>query len=82
MRGITLNCTAKQKVNFDVIRSLVYLHAECNVTGQVSVDIPFKITPRNTKTKNIETKRMKKDYRIVYNKRVIVDDYRTLPYGY
>jgi hypothetical protein len=81
VRGITLNCTAKQKVNFDVIRSLVYLHAECNVTGQVSVDIPFKIT-RNTKTKNIETKRMKKDYRIVYNKRVIVDDYRTLPYGY
>jgi hypothetical protein len=61
VRGITLNCTAKQKVNFDVIRSLVYLHAKCNVTGQVSVDIPFKIT-RNTKTKNIETKRMKKDY--------------------
>ena len=81
VRGITLNCTAKQKVNFDVIRSLVYLHAECNVTGQVRVDIPLKIT-RNTKTKNIETKRMKKDYRIVYNKRVIVDDYRTIPYGY
>ena len=27
IRGITLNCTAKQKVNFDVIRALVYLHA-------------------------------------------------------
>jgi hypothetical protein len=64
IRGIMLNCTAKQKVNFDVIHALVFLHAKCHVTGQVSVDIPFKIT-RNTKTKNIETKRMKKGYRIV-----------------
>ncbi len=81
VRGITLNCTAKQKVNFNVIRSLVFLYAKCNVKGQVNVDIPFRIT-RDTKTKDIETKRMKKDYRIVYNKRVIVDHYKTLPYGY
>ena len=81
IRGITLNCTARQKVNFDVIRALVYLHAKCNITGQVTVDIPFKIT-RDTKTKDIKTKRMKKDYRIVYDKRVIIDDYKTIPYGY
>ncbi len=81
VRGITLDCTARQKVNFDVIRALVYLRTKCQVTGQVSVDIPFRIT-RNNKTKEIVTKRMKKDYRIVYDKRVIVDNYKTLPYGY
>ena len=81
IRGITLNCTARQKVNFDVIRELVHLHAVCKVNNTVTVDIPYKIT-RNTKTKSIETKRTKKDYRIVYNKRVIIDDYKTLPYGY
>ena len=81
VRGITLDCTARQKVTFDVIRALVYLRAECQVTGHVSVDIPFRIT-RNTRTKEIETKRMKKDYRIVYDKRVITDNYKTLPYGY
>ena len=69
IRGITLNCTARQKVNFDVIRELVHLHAVCKVNNTVTVDIPYKIT-RNTKTKSIETKRTKKDYRIVYNKRV------------
>ena len=81
VRGITLDCTAKQKVNFNVIRALVYLHTQCHVTGRVTVDIPFKIT-RDAKSKNIETKRMKKDYRIVYDKRVIVDEYKTLPNGY
>ena len=81
VRGVTLDSTAKQKANFDVIRDLVYLHAQCHVTGHVSVDIPLKIT-RDAKTENIETTRMKKDYRIVYDKRVIVEDYETLPHGY
>ena len=81
VRGITLDCTARQKVNFESMCELVSLRAECGVTGTVTVDIPFRIT-RNTRTKEIQTKRMKKDYRVVYNKRVIIDDYKTLPYGY
>ena len=79
--GITLDCTARQKVNFEVLCALVFLHAECGVTGKVSVDIPFRIS-RNTKMKEIQTKRMRKDYKIVYNKRVITQDYKTVPYGY
>ena len=81
VRGITLDCTARQKVNFKVLCALVFLHAECGVTGKATVDIPFRIS-RNTKTKEIQTKRMKKDYKIVYNKRVITQNYKTLPYGY
>ena len=81
VRGITLDCTARQKVNFESMCELVSLRAECGVTGTVTLDIPFRIT-RNTRTKEIQTKRMKKDYRVVYNKRVIVDGYKTLPYGY
>ena len=81
VRGITLDCTARQKVNFESLRAMVFLRAKCGVTATVTVDIPFRIT-RNTKTKEIQSKRMKKEYKIVYNKRVIIDDYNTIPYGY
>ena len=81
VRGITLNCDALKKVNFDVFRALVYLKAVCNVEGRVTVDIPFKIT-RDKHSKDIVTKRQKKNYQIVYNKRLIINDYNTIPYGY
>ncbi len=81
VRGITMNYTAQQKINPDVIRALVYLHAECDTEAKVTVNIPFKIT-RDKKEKNIVTKKMTKDYRIVYDKRVIVENFRTLPYGF
>ena len=81
IRGITLNCTARQTVNIDVVQELVQLYAMDKEERRVTVDIPYKIT-RDNRTKNIVTKHMKKDYRIVYNKRVIVENYKTLPYGY
>ena len=37
---------------------------------------------RNTKDKRVLTKRETKDYEVVYNKRVIVNNYYTLPYGF
>ena len=81
IRGITLDYTASGKLNHDVILDLVHLHGDCDTEEKVTVDIPFKIT-RDKKEKTIVTKRMRKDYRVVYNKRVITENYETLPYGY
>ena len=81
IRGITLDYATTGKLNPCVMRSLVHLHVNCHTEAKVTVDIPFKIT-RDKKEKNIVTKRMKKDYRIVYNKRVITENYGTVPYGY
>ena len=81
VRGITLDYAATGKLNHDVVRALLHLHVNCDTNAKVTVDMPFKIT-RDKKEKDIVTKRMKKDYRIVYNKRVITENYETLPYGY
>ena len=81
IRGITLDYAATKKLNPGVMRSLVHLHVNCHTDAKVTVDIPFKIT-RDKKKKKIVTKRMKKDYRVVYNKRVITENYGTVPYGY
>ena len=48
---------------------------------KVTINIPHKIT-RDKKEKNIVTKRTKKDYRVVYNKRIVKENYETVPYGY
>ena len=81
IRGITLDYAATKKINLDVMRHLVDSHVNCHTEEKVTVENPFKIT-RDKKERNIVTKRMKKDYRIVYNKRVITENYGTLPYGY
>ena len=81
IRGITLNYDATKKISMDVMRHLVDSRVNGYNEEKVTVVNPHKIT-RDKKEKNIVTKRMKKDYRIVYNKRVITENYGTLPYGY
>ena len=81
IRGITLDYMTLKKLNPSVVRALVHLHVNCKTEAKVTINIPFKIT-RDKKEKNIITKKTKKDYRIVYDKRVITENYETLPYGY
>ena len=85
IRGITLDYSASGKLNHNTIRELVYVYCnELEVSEEekkVTIDMPFKII-RNRKEKRIVTKRMKKDYRVVYNKRVVKENYETVPYGY
>ena len=81
VRGITLNYAALQKLNFESMRNLIDLYVDCGIQDKVTVDNPFKIT-RDKKNKKIITKGTKKDYQIVYNKRVVNKNYGTVPYGY
>ena len=81
IRGITLDYVTSKKLNFEVMCSLLHLYVNCGTHAKVTADNPFKIT-RDKKNKKIATKRTKKDYQIVYNKRVVKDNYGTVPYGY
>ena len=77
VRGITLNYRNSQMINFNTM-SLMVQNASKDV---VTVTNPCKIV-RDVKTKNILSRPESKDYRIVYTKRVITDNYNTLPYGF
>ncbi|CAB4018178.1 DNA polymerase [Paramuricea clavata] len=81
VRGITLNYRTAQKVNFNLMCDMVCLEALSDLTDSIAVNIPYKIN-RDTKEKSVKTRSENKDYRIVYNKRVIVNNFDTLPYGF
>ena len=74
VRGITLNYRTQQDVNFEVMANMVKGVGPETIT----VDIPFKIV-RDRKSKCVLTRSETKDYRVVYNKRVIVNSFDTYP---
>jgi len=77
VRGITLNYRNSLTVNFNLMTEMV----RSGTQNAVSVTNPCKIV-RDVKTRNIISREESKDYRIVYNKRVITEDLNTIPYGY
>ena len=78
VRGFTLNFTNSRLINFSVVKELVTRRVD---NLQVTTVTPSKIF-RNAKTNSIYDQEEKKQYKVVYTKRVIQDDYHTLPYGY
>ena len=77
VRDITLNYRNQFIVNFNTMFQMVH------GVGPTEVQVvdPHKIT-RNKKAMNIESKEEKKNYQVVYTKRVRVDGHDTVPYGF
>jgi hypothetical protein len=77
VRGITLNFKNSLDINFQTVKDMVTGKGkEC-----VTVVDENKIV-RNPSTGHIITKRENKDYKIVFDKRVIGKEFFTVPYGY
>ena len=82
IRGISLTYDATKTLNIGTMRDLVDSYVVDGARNEkVTINIPNKII-RDKKEKHIVTKRTKKDYRVVYNKRVVNENYETVPYGY
>ena len=78
VRGITLNFKNALDINFDTLKDLVTGASE---KASVRVTDRYKIV-RDPETCHILTKTEEKDYRIVFDKRVLTRNYVSLPYGY
>ena len=80
IRGITLNYKNSKLLNFDVMKQMVK-NLGTKDLYKVTVSDPHHIT-RDIKRQRILSKPMDKDYKIVYDKRVIGKDLITYPYGW
>lgn len=77
VRGITLNYKNALDINFDTVLDLVTTGGDKKIT---LID-DHKIS-RDQKNSRIVIKTESKDYKIVFDKRIITTDFHTIPYGY
>lgn len=78
IRGFTLNYMNSKKLNFKSMESLV---RNMDLERKITIENPCKIT-RDVKRRKVINKEETKIYKMVYEKRIMQDDFTTLPYGY
>ncbi|GFW20498.1 uncharacterized protein TNCV_4547651 [Trichonephila clavipes] len=78
IRGFNLNFQNSLFLNYESVKELV---SSMDATRFMTITNPRKIT-RDKKKRKVENKIESKTYKMVYDKRVIQDDFSTLPYGY
>ena len=76
VKGSTLNYHKGLKINGDVMNDVVH-----NPSKTVTIEKKNAIT-RNAKTKTIVNQDQRKTFSLGYDKRVMQDNYDTLPYGF
>ena len=78
IRGFTLNTRNSLVLNYEVVKEIVTTPTE-EKKEKIPIAEPFKIV---RKAGNLYTIPQTKDYRLVYDKRVIGKNYITYPYGW
>lgn len=76
VKGITLNYKNSLDINFDIIRNIT-----SNGTSVVTVRNDYKIA-RDSKMTEIITRKELKDYKLVFDKRILQRGLISVPYGY
>ena len=75
MKGFTLNHQNSQKINGEVMDAII-----ADPEKTVCISKKGAIT-RDPKTKNVVNRDETKMFSLGYNKRIVNDDYDTVPYG-
>ena len=76
IKGFSVNFIASQKLNFESMRELVINQND----DKINVEQNKFIRDKNEWV--IRTETMNKQYRQVYDKRILLSNFETLPYGY
>ena len=79
VKGHTLDYNTMKNVNSDEMRKMVFAFVQAKQQKEVTV-----VTPRIVRVDHhkVVTRLVRKVYRVVYDKRVVLDDFTTIPYGY
>jgi len=79
VKGFTLNHAASRLINFESQRRLIHRFVEDGVQEKLEIR---EDAIRRLADHQIVTKVVKKRYQVVFNKRRVLRDFSTLPYGY
>ena len=79
-RGFSLNFSASQVVHLDSMKKALF--AWKNKVDQIEMVTLKTMILRNKITAIVYLTKMPKHYGMVYNKRVVLDDFTTVPYGF
>ncbi|XP_067296541.1 uncharacterized protein [Pseudorasbora parva] len=80
-KGITLNAKNSQTIRLESLIGLVDSYVTSPNSGEYILAQTENIV-RNKKTLTLHNKSVVKRFKVVYNKRRLLPDYTTLPYGY
>ena len=76
VKGFSLNANTSKLINFDSIKDLVLNYRKRKIEAKQL------IFTRDKKNWSVQCQENKKIYGFVYNKRRILDDLTTLPFGF
>jgi hypothetical protein len=79
VRGFTLNHQGSQVINFESMKNALYMYMKKEPTSLVT--IKTQIT-RNKYKQDVYNRTIAKHYSIVYDKRQLMENFSTLPFGY
>ena len=77
VKGFDLNYAASKKIDFEKIRDIVQ-----NQTEHKTISLLQSNIKRNKSNWTVETNNIEKIYRLVYDKRIILPNLTTIPFGY
>ena len=80
IKGFTLNYQNLEKLNGYTMIKLI--KENMDELKKTSIDLTYNQINRDTKTKNLVNKVETKKFKFEYDKRVILPNYDTIPYGY